>query len=102
VNKPRFFRKSFLPTIAAFAMLDGAYPAVAMFVVCKLHWPRISDDLAMANVAAVLGLSVVYHSWAYWAYTHLADGKIRKLLAFRLVPSSEWTARLTGARPVPW
>jgi len=95
VDKPRFFRKSFLPTIVAFGILDGAYPAVAIFLVCKLH-ALLSADVTMRAVITALGLSALYHIWAYWAYTRLAEGKPRKLLEFRLFPPAAWIARLAG------
>ena len=70
VGKPRYFREGFLPTIIAFALLDGAYPALAWFLVSIASESALSMCTTIA-IIGMLGLSIVVHVLAYRVYTHL-------------------------------
>jgi hypothetical protein len=72
INKPRYFRKSFVPTIIAFGLLNGAYPAVAMVLISLSHKPFASTS-AIVNVSIALAASVFVHVLAYWLYARAGD-----------------------------
>ena len=69
VEKPRYFREGFLPTIIAFALLDGSYPALAWFLVSIASESALSMCTTIA-IIGMLGLSIIVHVLAYRVYTH--------------------------------
>ena len=69
VAKPRYLREGFLPVIFAFALLDGSYPALAVFLLSLAGESALNTCTIMAMIGA-LGLSVIVHVLACWVYTH--------------------------------
>jgi hypothetical protein len=69
VKKPRYFRESFVPTVVAFALLDGSYPALAWFLISLSRGSALSTCTTMA-VIGILGVSLIIHVLFYWVYTH--------------------------------
>lgn len=78
LSKPRYSQLSFLPTVIAFGILNGAYPAIGAFLLCNGNGagPSVGVDLALK----IIGLSVIAHICVFWVGSRITERRHARLV----------------------